>query len=214
MIFDLDGTLVPTEPLYSDAVCQSLSELGCQFTASDYCRHVGVPVRDILARQGLPVALALRGTRRARELFRQRIGSLQPVPGVRGFLRQTTRLPRAVATGCDRDTASVLLRAMGLLEFFDAVVTVDDVWPEPGKPAPAVYRLAAERLRVPAAHCWAFEDSLPGIAAAGRAGMTVVGLSTTLAPSALEGAHHVIADFTDQRLLDWCVPAAGGVNAG
>jgi HAD superfamily hydrolase (TIGR01509 family) len=77
-------------------------------------------------------------------------------------------LRTAVATSTQTPHARLKLGKAGLLSFFDTVVGRDLV--PHGKPAPDLYLEAAKRLRVNAAQCWAFEDSLPGLTAAVAAG--------------------------------------------
>ena len=86
------------------------------------------------------------------------------------------------------------LEALGHLS---EVVTAEDV--VDGKPHPAGYRLACERLGVEPATTWAVEDSPAGVRAALDAGVgTVVGVSTTHAADELveAGAHEVLPDLT------------------
>ena len=67
-------------------------------------------------------------------------------------------MPRAVGTSASRWDAERLLDDLGLLRFFDVMVTADDVML--GKPDPEVWVQVARRLRVPAARCVVFEDAL------------------------------------------------------
>ena len=69
------------------------------------------------------------------------------------------------------------------------------------KPAPDVYLRAAELLEIPPRNCVVFEDSPVGVAAAGAAGMRVVGVLTH--STALDGVRFSIANFLDLRLDTW-----------
>jgi HAD superfamily hydrolase (TIGR01509 family) len=82
------------------------------------------------------------------------------------------KLPMAVATGGMRHICEKTLRALHLLEKFQAVVTADDV--RHGKPAPDIFLEAAARLHIDPEHCMAFEDANLGIQSATAAGMLVV----------------------------------------
>jgi HAD superfamily hydrolase (TIGR01509 family) len=81
---------------------------------------------------------------------------------------QSVGVRAAVATSTQTDHARLKLEKAGLLPYFEAVVGRDAV--ANGKPAPDLYFEAARRLNVNAAHCWAFEDSLPGLTAATLSG--------------------------------------------
>ncbi len=78
----------------------------------------------------------------------------------------------AVATGSTQVSAKASLSAIGILEWFDAVVSSQDVGHP--KPAPDVFLVAAERIAVPPGDCVAFEDGDAGLQAAQAAGMLAV----------------------------------------
>jgi beta-phosphoglucomutase-like phosphatase (HAD superfamily) len=84
---------------------------------------------------------------------------------------------------------------MGIAEHFEAVITASDV--AAGKPDPAVYRLACERLEIAPSDAIAFDDAPAGIQSARSAGMCCIGVSNNgLTRQLLEiGALRVIPDF-------------------
>jgi beta-phosphoglucomutase len=73
----------------------------------------------------------------------------------------------------------VMLRALHLTSYFDAIVSSEDV--THGKPDPEVFLTAAARLGVPPSHAVVVEDAVAGVEAARRAGMRSVGVSMTTA---------------------------------
>jgi len=81
----------------------------------------------------------------------------------------------AIATSASRIRTFGTIERLGLAECFDAVVTASDV--EKGKPDPAVYRLACERLMVHPSAAMAFDDACAGVQAARSAGMRCIGVS-------------------------------------
>jgi HAD superfamily hydrolase (TIGR01509 family) len=87
-----------------------------------------------------------------------------------------------IATGGNRMTIEQTLRQVGVSDWFDEVVTSDDV--ERGKPEPDIFLRAAELVGVPPEKCLVLEDAPPGILAARRAGMQVLAIPTPLAESA------------------------------
>ena len=91
---------------------------------------------------------------------------------------------------------SATIERMGLGGCFEAIVTAGDV--AAGKPDPAVYRLACERLNVAPQTALAFDDSCAGVRAAILAGLRCIGLATNGFRTQLleEGAELVIADST------------------
>ena len=82
------------------------------------------------------------------------------------------RLPMAVATGGRTKYIKPLLESVGILDWFGAVVTADDV--ENHKPAPDTFLKAAALIGVPAEECRAYEDTDLGMEAIRAAGMEAV----------------------------------------
>lgn len=81
-------------------------------------------------------------------------------------------------------------------KIFDTIVTASDV--KQGKPNPDCFLLGAERLNVSPEDCIVFEDSIAGIQAGYSAGMTVIGVATTLPKEQLEAENKckaIIPDF-------------------
>jgi beta-phosphoglucomutase-like phosphatase (HAD superfamily) len=100
-----------------------------------------------------------------------------------------------VATSATRADVESLLREIGVRDYFEVVVTADDVrW---GKPNPEVYLRAAAGLGQPPTSCLVFEDAVVGVHAACNAGMRVIGVTTAHTARELlaAGAERAIADF-------------------
>lgn len=83
----------------------------------------------------------------------------------------------AVASSNDVSLIEACLKANGVREYFDAVITACEV--RKGKPAPDVYLEAARRLQVCPEECLVFEDIVPGIQAGKNAGMEVCAVHDT-----------------------------------
>ena len=77
-----------------------------------------------------------------------------------------------MATGSTQASAEASLQAIGILDWFDAVISSHDAGRP--KPAPDVFLVAAERIAVAPVNCVAFEDGDAGLQAAREAGMQVV----------------------------------------
>ena len=98
----------------------------------------------------------------------------------------------AIVTSAKREPALRHLALVGL-QVPQVLISAEDT--PRGKPDPAGYRLAAQRLEVPANACLAVEDSPAGIRAARGAGMTALGVTNTHAASELRDADAVIASL-------------------
>ena len=100
----------------------------------------------------------------------EKLGVIEPVVNI--IKAYAGKLPMSVATGGTRSLCSKTLSALGLLDYFQAMVTADDV--QHGKPAPDIFLEAARRMNVPPKLCCAFEDAELGLASANAAGMLAI----------------------------------------
>lgn len=133
-------------------------------------------------------------------------GDLQPLPGVRLWLERLRAggVPCAVGSSAPRENIDLALSRIGLAEFFDAIITAEDV--TVGKPNPEVFLKAAVRIGRRPECCVVFEDAHVGIEAARAGGMRVVGVATTHPPEELTGADfavHRLDDLTVPQLAEW-----------
>lgn len=135
-------------------------------------------------------ALSIRKEELYRELVKEQ--GVTILPGARELLAalKGAGIPRAVGSSTPRVNLDAIFETTGLGDYFDAVVSANDVIH--GKPAPDVFLKAASFLGVEPAKCVVFEDALFGIEAAQRAGMKVVGVSTTNPPELLTHADRVV----------------------
>ncbi|WP_274912069.1 HAD family hydrolase [Streptomyces sp. WZ-12] len=179
VIFDLDGTLVDSEPNYFEAGRRVLAGYGVtDFTWEHHLRFIGIGTREtltVLAREyriDAPVEELLAGKNRA-YLELARAGT-EVFPQMRELV---VRLaggghPMAVASGSSRAAIEAVLAGTGLDALLTTVVSAEEV--PHGKPAPDVFLEAARRLGVEPAACVVVEDAAPGVLAARRAGMRCI----------------------------------------
>jgi len=177
LIFDCDGTLVDSMPLHYQVWVTILHRHGLDFTEARFYQWAGVPVEEIIRRlateKGLSVDASAIAAERDAYFHSLPPSELRPVAAVVDIARHFCRqLPMAVATGSTQASAEASLRAIGILELFDAVISSEDAGRP--KPAPDVFLLAAERIAVAPSHCVAFEDADAGLQAALAAGMRAV----------------------------------------
>ncbi|HEY7035600.1 MAG TPA: HAD family phosphatase [Thermomicrobiales bacterium] len=201
VIFDLDGTLVDTEPLHERSWTIALAELGLTMPEGEYRLYFsGRPgIQSCRERFGMSLEEAIATNDLVTQVYWElAAGNVAPMPGLTAFLDRLHGVPKAIATSARRSSATRMLAELGLNAAFDAVVTADDI--THGKPHPEIFLTAAARLTVAPERCLVFEDSRAGLAAARAAGMTCVGLTTTV--QILDDAHHVIDGYEDARLFD------------
>lgn len=121
-----------------------------------------------------------------------------PLEGGRALIDRLPRSGWAVVTSGRRELALRHL-TLGQLPVPDVLITAEDT--ARGKPDPAGYLLAAERLRIPATRCLAIEDSPAGVRAARSAGMAVIAVTNSHPVSELRQADAVINSLTTLRLI-------------
>lgn len=186
-IFDMDGLLVDSERTIMNAWIDVARAHGAALSAADYLQIVGRSFRE-----GQTILARLLGDDTFRVVsaqVRAQLAAPQPHPkfplkaGAQALLSALADagVPCAVASSSACDVIRTRLHAVGVLGHFAAIAGGDEV--ARGKPDPAVYRLAAERLNVSAPACIAFEDSDFGALAAARAGASVVTVPDLKAPT-------------------------------
>ena len=202
-VFDFDGVIVDSEPLHYRSLRDALRPEGVEIDEEEYLR-IYLAHDDRVAIQK---ALEHHGERadpermdgieaRKIEIFARMIPGIPVFEGAREVVSALgAEVPLAIASGARHDEIEAILAGLGLRDAFQAIVGAEDA--ERSKPDPAPYLEAARRLaaRAPGldpAECVAFEDSIPGIAAALGAGMKVVGIAHSYPADRLRAAHRVV----------------------
>ncbi len=178
IIFDCDGTLVDSMPAHFDAWCEALAQYGAANVLAEDVFYAmgGRPTKDIVIDLNAEYGLKLDPARVAlskREAFLRKLHRCELIEEVADFARQWRgKVPLGIATGGSRFVIEKTLHVLGVSDWFDEVITADDV--SIGKPAPDIYLEAARRLGVPPVKCLAMEDAPAGVDSARAAGMMVV----------------------------------------
>jgi HAD superfamily hydrolase (TIGR01509 family) len=203
VIFDLDGTIVDTEPIHFAAFNEVLRPGGIEIPFAEYsARLIGLNDHDCFATvlrentedasEDKIAALIARKT----VVYQAMVAEREVLyPGAAKFVRECARrFPLMIATGTLRAEAEAILRRAGIRELFLDVVAAEDV--EHGKPAPDAFVAALARIGsiplenepVRAGECLVVEDTPPGIEAAHRAGMKVLALCHMVGAAELAAA--------------------------
>jgi beta-phosphoglucomutase family hydrolase len=183
-IFDWDGVVIDSSAQHEKSWELLALETGRTLPLGHFKRGFGkknqLIIPEILTWSNDAEEIEWLGNRKE-ELYRQLVGDggMTVLPGSRELLGALKKagIPRAVGSSTSRTNLEAIFASTGLGEFFDAVVSAEDV--VNGKPAPDVFLKAAQLLRVAPERCVVFEDALFGIEAARRAGMKVVAVATT-----------------------------------
>lgn len=200
LLFDIDGTLVDTDRLHLQAFNDVFGPHGHHFNAARFKAELqGFSIASIIAR-----FFAAETEERGRQIMDDKEAGLEPLPGLIALLdlADTAGLPTAAVTNAPRANADLLLSSLGIRQRFKALILGDEL--EHGKPHPLPY---LEGLRVLGAHAdrsVAFEDSASGVTSASAAGITTVGIMTSLTDRELRaaGARATAIDYRDPALLD------------
>jgi HAD superfamily hydrolase (TIGR01509 family) len=176
IVFDLDGVLVDSEPVWDEVRRAVVAERGGRWTAEATTAMQGMSTPEwaeyltTLGAAGSADALARTVVAAMADRYRAHVpllpGAVEAVTDLSG------RWPLAVASSSPPDLIGVVLAAAGVADRFRVTVSSEEV--ARGKPAPDVYLAAADRLGVEPAGCLAVEDSANGLRSAAAAGMTVV----------------------------------------
>ena len=198
----MDGVLIDSHPVHCQAWRQFLATLGkhvsdheLQFILEgrrreDILRHfLGELPEEVLAEYG----------KQKDQLYQQNFKYVRLMPGVRTFVKSLHRtgVRLAIATSASTYRTGRTLEYLGLATKFTAVITGDDV--SNGKPDPAVYRLASQRMNIPPENLLVLEDAPSGVRSAKSAGMKCIGVSSNGVSRALiqAGADDIIPDFLE-----------------
>ena len=179
MIFDMDGLLVDSEPLWRIAEIEMLSAVGVPITHDDAVQTTGLRTDEVVelwyARYPWPdppkKAIEARIITRLITLVRER-GRL--MPGVRETLQAVSDAgyPLAIASSSSSEIIAAVLDTLDIAPYFQVAQSAEHE--AYGKPHPGVYIEAARRLDVEPWRCLAFEDSPNGVIAAKAARMRCI----------------------------------------
>ena len=175
VVFDMDGVLVDSEPLWVRARQDLVDAAGGRWIPEAETAMMGINsdrwsiyMRDRLGLGALtPEEIRADVLGRMVELYREHVPLL---PGARAAIEAAaTRWPVAIASGSDRVLLDTVLHSTGLGHLFTATVAGDEV--AEGKPAPVIYEQACRRLGIEPRNGLAVEDSRAGVDSALAAGM-------------------------------------------
>ncbi len=179
ILFDMDGTLIDSEPLWLKAEIEVMAEVGCHWDEQDQINCLGGPAeRTERYMQERSQNIKPYGyfINRLHEVMRVRItNELDLIPNALSLLKECkdAGIKTALVTASSRDLMTIVLKRFPP-GTFDVVVSGDDV--EKSKPDPAPYLLAAKQLSVDILKCLVLEDSLTGVQSGLSSGAKVIGI--------------------------------------
>jgi HAD superfamily hydrolase (TIGR01509 family) len=190
VLFDMDGLLVDTEPLWFETETEVMARLGAPWTKEDQERLLGGSMEHtvgyLLSKATRPAPPAEVARWMTDGMLRRAAGGRVIIrPGVHELIAEVAAagIPYALVTGSQREFTDAVLKSTGLT--FTATVTGDDVTRP--KPDPEPYLLAAKLLDAAPERCVALEDSPSGVASATGAGCQVIAVPSLLPIPAAPG---------------------------
>jgi beta-phosphoglucomutase family hydrolase len=203
-IFDLDGVVIDSMPMHTEAWRIYLERLGIEcgdIEARMHGRRNDEIVAEFIGADLAPDEIFAHGAAKEqlyRDLMRPVLVA-NLVPGFVEFLRSSNGSPIGLASNAEPANIDFVLDGAGLRKWFQVIVDGHQV--DRPKPYPDIYLRAASMLGVEPSKCIVFEDSPTGVAAAREAGARVVGVETH--PTDLPGVDLSIRDFRDPALKEW-----------
>jgi sugar-phosphatase len=204
-IFDMDGLLIDSEPLWRQAEKSTFQQIGIELT--DQMCHETLGLRPDEAVSHWYGKFPWTGPGRE-EIERQLLATVRelviargrPLDGVLATLSMLgdAGLKLGLASSSPPTLIETVIDKLGIRDYFSVMRSaVDEVR---GKPDPAVYLSAAKMLGVDSANCLAFEDSLRGVRSAKSAGMSVIAVPSE---QQFYQAEFELADMTLRSLTDF-----------
>lgn len=179
-IFDVDGTLIDSMPIWENAAARWLGEIGVQAQEN---------LGEVLFRMSLDEGAAyMKETYRLRQPEREiKEGILgvirsfyenevQAKPGADAFLENLAArgIPMYLATSSNREHVKAALGRLGLCHYFDGMITCEEAGA--GKRDPRIFLMTAQKMGMPPKDIFVFEDVIHAVRSANRAGCVTVGL--------------------------------------
>ncbi|ANY78051.1 hypothetical protein BB934_07235 [Microvirga ossetica] len=207
LIFDMDGTLVHSDPVHLEAFAAVLKDEGVAIDEEIYRSKIIGRTNEAIFASLLPHLPVDRHEAYADEkeaTFRRMATQLKPLEGLLDLLdwAEGSGIKIALVTNAPRLNADHMLEVLGLAGRFKVEITIEEV--ERGKPDPLPYLTAIERLGISDGEAIAFEDSPSGMRAAKAAGLFSFGVLTGLTADEMRdvGADGAIMTFRDPALWE------------
>lgn len=205
ILFDLDGTLVDTDPIHLGVFAELLAPLGYNVDEEFFRTHISGNRNENIFKRYFPELSDQEIIQKGEEkemLFRDRAKSIKPLTGLDKMISwaRSQNIALALVTNAPKGNVDFILPILGLQDSFDIHVLADDL--ERGKPYPDPYLAALKRLDIAADDAVVFEDSGNGIRSSVAAGVFTYGLMTSHPAEELlaAGARMAILGYEDPAL--------------
>jgi HAD superfamily hydrolase (TIGR01509 family) len=218
ILFDMDGTLIDSEPLWLEAEIEIMEELGCNWDQQDQINCLGGPIdktENYMQDRSNNIKPFGYFTKKLDDVMEQKLSTkLDLIPNALEIINECKRseLKMALVTASSGRLMRAVLKRFPV-GIFDTVVSYDDV--ERSKPDPEPYLLAAKTLGVDITNCVILEDSLTGVQSGLSAGAQVIGIPHLVKMPSNPNLRVVesLSEINMDRLITWYPFLASRISA-
>ena len=218
ILFDMDGTLIDSEPLWLEAEIEIMEELGCNWDQQDQINCLGGPIdktENYMQERSNNIKPFGYFTEKLDEVMEKKLSTkLNLIPNALEIINDCKRseLKIALVTASSGRLMKAVLKRFPV-GIFDAVVSYDDV--KRSKPDPEPYLLAAKTLGVDITNCVVLEDSLTGVQSGLSAGAQVIGIPHLVKMPSNPNLRVVesLSEINMDRLITWYPFLASRISA-
>ncbi|MBN2042559.1 MAG: HAD family phosphatase [Candidatus Aenigmarchaeota archaeon] len=175
IIFDMDGLLIDSEPVYAEAYSHAFAVFGHTLTREefyDYWTSGGGSVEKYVKERGLDLDPEKVREEKRKWYENNHAKLLKPMKGAKECVERMDGFAMAICSVSRREEVLKALRIIGIENKFDVIIVNEDV--EKRKPDPEGFLVAAKRLGFPPRECVVIEDAEKGVIAGNVAGMKVI----------------------------------------
>lgn len=202
VLFDMDGVIVDSNPYHKDAWLEFCRRYNVELKEEDVPKYIygktnKAALVDVFQREFSPEE-SFRMSEEKEAIYRElHRADISLIRGLDTLLQRFSQaeIPLAVCTNAPVANLNFTLEQTGIRSYFKVLIDASQV--SKGKPDPEIYLKAAQLLNMPPERCIVMEDSTVGVEAGLRAGMKVVGITTTHSAEELAHTHLVIDDFEE-----------------
>ncbi|GAA4313127.1 hexitol phosphatase HxpB [Compostibacter hankyongensis] len=205
VLFDMDGLLIDSEPLWGEAMQEVFAELNIRLTPEHYAQTTGLRTAEVVDHWHRHFGWEAPSPEAVSEDIISRVtGKIQrqgkAMPGVYGLLDffEQRHFKMGLASSSSLPLIHVILDQLGIRERFGVICSADAE--SYGKPHPAVYLACARQLGSHPQECLVFEDSVTGMIAAKAARMKVAAVPE---PHRQQDPRYALADIQLGSLADF-----------